>query len=608
MYHRLLPVRIALFLVALVMTAAACASPGPTTTPWIIVVTATPAPPRTPTTVPTGTPVPTGMPVPTSTLVPTATRGPTLPPLTPTPPPPPTPTLPTPVVQIIAPANGTPYSVGQVVNVQFTAGDQSGITVVELYVGGTRVAYKEYPQRPTRIDSDSLNWTTTAAGNYTLQVNAYNAFNKASTPDQRNIVVQPSVTVPTVQMNYPTQRVVIVAGQVIQIQATINDVVGIQGLDLVERIGGQEVVYTSDPAYRGVPFVWQVGWQSRNTGDHTLFVRARNVNGGVGQSNDFVIGVADPYPPQMQVSYSTTTPTQGTDLRVHVEAVDSKGVKEIRLYVDGNVVATWFAPDQSVGQSQVSTDLWWRNAGPVGTHFAHVWAQDTTGLQAQSPDQGIQVVTVPPTPIQVRQASYSATSLNQGSDLRVDVLAVAGNGVKEIRLYVDDGVVATWLAPDPSVGQSQVSTALWWRNVEPAGNHTAYVWAQDTTGGWAQSPDQRIRVVAVSPTPTPVPPTPNLVGGWGGRPIPAESFIVTITSQQGNNLQGTLTFRPAQGAAVTGPLFNSTIQGNNVTIHAQLGSETYNFILTLSADGQHMSGSWSTMHTGLLQPITFDRL
>jgi len=45
-----------------------------------------------------------------------------------------------------------------------------------------------------------------------------------------------------------------------------------------------------------------------------------------------------------------------------------------------------------------------------------------------------------------------------------------------------------------------------------------------------------------------------------------------------------------------------------VTIHAQLGSETYNFILTLSADGQLMSGNWSTMRTGLLQPITFDRL
>lgn len=603
MYPRLLPVRITLFLVALVMTAAACASPGPTATPWVIVVTATPAPTRTPTTLPTGTAVP------TSTLVPTATPGATLPPLTPipplpptpTPPPPPTPTLPTPVVQIIAPANGTSFSVGQVVSVQFTAGDQSGITLVELYVGGTRVGYKEYPQRPTRIDSDSLNWTTTAAGNYTLQVNAYNAFNKASTPDQRNIVVQPSITTPTVQMNYPTQRVVIVAGRIIQIQATINDVVGIQGLDLVERIGGQEVVYTSDPAYRGVPFVWQVGWQSPTTGDHTLFVRARNVNGGVGQSNDFVIGVADPYPPQMQVSYSTTTPTQGTDLRVQVEAVGSKGVKEIRLYVDGNVVATWLAPDQSVGQSQVSTDLWWRNVGPVGSHFAHVWAQDTTGLQAQSPDQGIQVVTVPPTPIQVRQASYSATSLTQGSDLRVDVFAVAGNGVKEIRLYVDDGVVATWLAPDPSVGQSQVSTSLWWRNVGPAGNHTAYVWAQDTTNRWAQSPDQRIRVAEV-------PPTPNLVGGWGGRPNPTESFVIMITSQQGNNLQGTLTFRPAQGAAVTGPLFNSTIQGNNVTIHAQLGSETYNFILTLSADGRRMSGNWSTTRTGLLQPITFDRL
>jgi len=415
------------------------------------------------------------------------------------------------VVQIISPDNGTTFSVGQVVNVQFTAGDQSGITLVELYVGGTRVWYNQYPQRPTAISNDSLKWTATAAGNYTLQVLAYDTFQKVSTPDQRNIVIQPKATTPTVQMNYPTQRVVIVAGQNIQIQATINDVVGIQGLDLVERIGGQEVVYTSDPAYRGVPFVWQVGWQSRNTGDHTLFVRARNINGGVGQSNDFVIGVADDNPPQVQPSYSATSLTQGSDLRVHVEAVDSKGVREIRLYVDGNVIASWLAPDPSVGQSQVSTDLWWRNVGPVGSHFAHVWAQDTTGRWAQSPDQGIQVVTVPPTPIPV-------------------------------------------------------------------------------------------------PTSTPVPPTPNLVGRWGGRPDPSESFIIIITGQQGNALQGTLTVQPAQGSPVTGMLFNSTIQGNTVTIHAQLGSETYNFMLTLSADGRHMTGSWSTARTGLLQPINFDRL
>jgi hypothetical protein len=493
-----------------------------------------------------------------------------------------------------------------VVNVQFTANDQSGITLVEFYVGGTRVAYKEYPQRPTRIDSDSLNWTTSAAGDYTLRVIAYNAFNKASTPDQRNIVVQPSVTTPTVQMIYPTQRVVIVAGQVIQIQATINDVVGIQGLDLVERIGGQEVVYTSDPAYRGVPFMWQVGWQSKTTGDHTLFLRARNVNGGVGQSNDFGIGVADPYPPQMQVSYSTTTPTQGTDLRVHVEAVDSKGVKEIRLYVDGNVVAKWLAQDQSVGQGQVSTDLWWRSVGPAGGRLVHVWAQDTTGLQAQSPDQVIQVISddYPPQ----MQVSYSSTALNLGSDLRVHVEAADSKGVKVLQLSVDGDIVGSWFAPDQSSGQIQVSTDLWWPSVGPAGSHLVHVWAQNIIGRQAQSPDQLIKVVAVPPQPTPVPPTPNLVGGWGGRPNPAESFIITITSQQGNNLQGTLTFRPAQGSPVTGPPFNSTIQGTSVTINAQLGSDTYNFILALSADGQHLSGSWSTARTGLLQPITFDRL
>jgi hypothetical protein len=308
----------------------------------------------------------------------------------------------------------------------------------------------------------------------------------------------------------------------------------------------------------------------------------------------------------MQVSYSTTTPTQGTDLRVHVEAVDSKGVKEIRLYVDGNVVAKWLAQDQSVGQGQVSTDLWWRSVGPAGGRLVHVWAQDTTGLQAQSPDQVIQVISddYPPQ----MQVSYSSTALNLGSDLRVHVEAADSKGVKVLQLSVDGDIVGSWFAPDQSSGQIQVSTDLWWPSVGPAGSHLVHVWAQNIIGRQAQSPDQLIKVVAVPPQPTPVPPTPNLVGGWGGRPNPAESFIITITSQQGNNLQGTLTFRPAQGSPVTGPPFNSTIQGTSVTINAQLGSDTYNFILALSADGQHLSGSWSTARTGLLQPITFDRL
>jgi len=503
MYSQKRCIGIILLLAALVALAAACdltppPSPtaAPTATPWVVIVTATPTLPVPPTEGPSPTPSPTPEVPPTPTQVPPT---PTLPPPEPNPP----------VVGIIAPADGAQFSVGQVVNVQFTAGDQSGIRLAELYVGDNRVWYNEYSQHPTHIANDVLKWTPGGAGNYTLRVVAYDVFNKYSV-DQRSIVVVRNVNPPTVQILFPTQRVVIVAGHIINIQAAINDEVGIQGLDLVERVDGREVVYASDPAYHGTSYVWQVGWQSPNPGDHTLFVRARDTAGGAGQSPDFVIGVTDNNPPQIQVGYNATALRPGDTLQAHVEATDSKGVKELQLVIDGNVVDRWTAPDPSVGKSHASVDLRWRNVS-AGNHTAHVWAVDTQNNQAQTLDQGIQVVPTPPTPVP-------------------------------------------------------------------------------------------------PPTATPEPPTPEMVGRWGAQPNPGESFMIIITGQDGHNLQGTLTVRSGDGQSVTGTLVNSTIRHGDVTLHAQIGSVMYNFMLTRTDDGQQLIGSWSTSQMGLLQPITFERL
>jgi polar amino acid transport system substrate-binding protein len=111
------------------------------------------------------------------------------------------------------------------------------------------------------------------------------------------------------------------------------------------------------------------------------------------------------------------------------------------------------------------------------------------------------------------------------------------------------------------------------------------------------------------PTDTPVPP-PSAVGRWGADAGEGTSFTLMITNQDGGTLDGTLTVWPGEEV---GYFSNSTIQDHNVTIHADIvipgGSPlTYNFMLTLSGDGQHMSGQWSRSDMGMLQPITFDRL
>ncbi|MBC8445719.1 MAG: transporter substrate-binding domain-containing protein [Chloroflexi bacterium] len=111
------------------------------------------------------------------------------------------------------------------------------------------------------------------------------------------------------------------------------------------------------------------------------------------------------------------------------------------------------------------------------------------------------------------------------------------------------------------------------------------------------------------PTDTPVPP-PSAVGRWGADAGEGTSFTLMITNQDGGTLDGTLTVWPDEEV---GYFSNSTIQDYSVTIHADIlvpgGSPlTYNFMLTLSGDGQHMSGQWSRSDMGMLQPITFDRL
>jgi hypothetical protein len=173
-----------------------------------------------------------------------------------------------------------------------------------------------------------------------------------------------------------------------------------------------------------VPYTWQVShqWPNADLGDRTVFVRARDINGGQGQSSGVDIAVADDYPPQINASYSAARLSPGSDLKVHVEATDSKGLRELRLYVDGNVVDTWLAPDQSVGKGHVSHDLWWRNVSS-GNHTAYVWGQDTVGKTAQTPNKAIQVAPSPP-PVDIR-GTWRSTQ-NEGFTLRIDDVHASG--------------------------------------------------------------------------------------------------------------------------------------------------------------------------------------
>ncbi|MBU0493338.1 MAG: hypothetical protein KKA73_26935 [Chloroflexi bacterium] len=372
-------------------------TPAPTYTPWVVVVTATrtpqgPTPPPTRSVPWTATLEP-GQPTPTNTPLP-------LPTITPSPTPkcPPEPNKP--VIQVLSPANGAQVASGQLIQIQSQTGDDCSIMAVDFYDNGGLYNRVDFPNRPPFVRL-TQQWSSTAVGQHTLSVVAHDTRGNSSPPSSITLDVYQVQTQPTVRIDYPTERIVVQSGQDVQIKCAASSQAQIARLDLIERKGNQEVVYTYDGTVHDAPYYWEPWWRSHEVGDHTLFVRATDVNGGVGQSKDLVVGVADDNPPAVQPSYSSDSLAEDDTLTVHVNAADSKGIVSLRLLVDGQERDAWNAPNPSVGKSHVSVDLYWRGAGPArrSPYNVHVYANDSVGKDTTTPDQPVSVYGgQPPTP------------------------------------------------------------------------------------------------------------------------------------------------------------------------------------------------------------------
>lgn len=103
-----------------------------------------------------------------------------------------------PVVLITAPVTGSTVRVGETVTVQATATDAVGISRMELWVAGQRVAEATSPvgQGQTTFTA-SLPWSPTADGTYTLEVRAFNVNNVASSPTTVNVIATGGPATPT---------------------------------------------------------------------------------------------------------------------------------------------------------------------------------------------------------------------------------------------------------------------------------------------------------------------------------------------------------------------------------------------------------------------------
>jgi hypothetical protein len=84
--------------------------------------------------------------------------------------------------------------------------------------------------------------------------------------------------------------------------------------------------------------------------------------------------------------------TDGSDVAVSVNAVDSSGVVSLALYIDGAVVASWNY-DSAAGpapQSAFATLIW--PDAQEGDHSLYVLGTDTLGNTGQTVEQTVTVL------------------------------------------------------------------------------------------------------------------------------------------------------------------------------------------------------------------------
>ncbi|MBU0492773.1 MAG: DUF3298 domain-containing protein [Chloroflexi bacterium] len=346
-------------------------------------------------------------PVPTRTQPPTP-RPTSTPTPTPTPTPKPTPEPVPPVVQIQSPGNGHQYTVGQTVQVEFIASDESGVTHVALFVGGSQVVDRPYSPPPTS-KTDTLAWMPTSTGQYTLNVIAYDPHgnNNWGEPAQVIIQVNPDVTPPTVMLNSPTQPAVIPQGQPLQFLSTIHDEGDITLLELWQNKNGQQTRLEFDPGRHSTQpggYQWTVQHAWTDAGPRTIFIKAQDARGLWGQSAGVTINVIDAPPVVDPPVYGPNPVNQGQVFNVVVHATDGNGIKQFHLHVGDQVVA------QSGVLGKSPRDHTWQVQWtvpanqPTGPFPIWVRVTDVADQYTETPQQTITIQGGgPPPPTQVPQ-------------------------------------------------------------------------------------------------------------------------------------------------------------------------------------------------------------
>jgi hypothetical protein len=163
-------------------------------------------------------------------------------------------------------------------------------------------------------------------------------------------------------------------------------------------------------------------------GDHTLMVRAKDLEGNTQDSETIYITVEKPAPyTVITAPLNDAILAIGEDLSVTVDAFDSDGVGAARLWVDG----AYYAIDNTAPFEFTVLDL------AVGDHTLMVRAKDLEGNNQDS--ETISITVEKPAPYTVITSPVNGMVVAAGEQFTVQATAFDSDGIGAVRLWIDGG-------------------------------------------------------------------------------------------------------------------------------------------------------------------------
>jgi outer membrane biosynthesis protein TonB len=305
-----------------------------------------------------------------------------------------------PAVQLLAPGTNASYLTGGEVTVQWTATDSSGIALAQVQLLVDNVVVGTTAGNGATSLQASQQWQATTVGSHVISVIATDVRGNASAAASATVYVTSSSTTSSLasSITQPTGTIVVVTGQSVTIDATGSGPNGINRLELWSDGSLYATTSNGSPSAVGVgqSFSASWSWSSTTVGEHTIFVRAWDQAGNSANSGSLTIGVANNNPPQVFVSFNTTTPTLGQAVVVGTNAIDSKGITDVELWVNGAEVAA-NTSGSSTGVYQFTVNQTWV-PGAAGQYTVYVIAHDSQGLTGQSASTSVEVLAATATP------------------------------------------------------------------------------------------------------------------------------------------------------------------------------------------------------------------